>query len=200
MLHKLGVRKGFSLIELLVVIAIIGVLAAVAIPAYNGYRARAAQGAVEASLQTVGKGFAACLTLKTWDQCQSLGNINVVCEGCGTPAENTAMNQWCIHATRAVGGNMHMACLFSSGGIPTIIANWEAPLCTSLNETYPCSSGTIQALSGTACSARGCTPGSSNPVPTTCTGNTAETRNCGTGTATDRGNNFSGTCATGDCS
>ena len=70
---------GFSLIELLVVVAIIGILSAVAIPAFQKYQKRAEIGVVKASLNTIGKGTAGCLTLNDRAGCDNFTKINVNC-------------------------------------------------------------------------------------------------------------------------
>ena len=44
-------ESGFTLIELMIVVAIIAILSAIALPAYNGYRVRAAEGACQAEMK-----------------------------------------------------------------------------------------------------------------------------------------------------
>ena len=195
---------GFSLIELLVVIAIIGILAAVAIPAYNNYRANAAQSTLENSMNTVGKGFAACIALNPWAGCQTKSQINVSCPDCSGEADNTAMNQWCIHAEKSVGATTYMSCLETSGGVPNIVSSWEAPLCNTLQGKYDCNSTGMAytTVSGSDCGAKGCSGATAPAVtgPGTCTANAMNIDlSCNTGTATDTGNNFTGTCNAGVC-
>ena len=191
-------RKGFSLIELLVVVAIIGVLAAVAIPAYNGYRTRAAQASLTQSLNTIGKAFSACTTVNDWGNCIRLEDIDVTCPTCSTPSENTAMTSWCIHADRDVAGDNVRACLQTGGGVPQIIGNWDVR-CNTINISYPCVSGAIQTPALATCMSLNCT--ATQAIPTTCTGNMAETHSCATATATDLANSqtLNPTCSNGIC-
>ena len=79
---------GFSLIELLVVVAIIGILSAVAIPAFQKYQKRAEVGVVKASLNTIGKGAAGCLTLADRARCNTLALVNVNCGDAMTVCSN----------------------------------------------------------------------------------------------------------------
>ena len=193
MLHKLGVRKGFSLIELLVVIGIIGVLAAVAIPAYQRYQERAERDSLTASLNAVGKAHVACGILR--DNCWTLGQIDVVCSSCGTISTMTSY-PWCVGATNG----MAMACLtFTNRTTPSnIVNNWSLPTCNTLTENWTCTSTTGGAVTPNtfACGDVGCTGGTASTV---CAGytssNTMANHTC-TGTAS--GTTFpGGTCVAG---
>ena len=104
-----------------------------------------------------------------------------------------------------LGGSMFMACLSSSGGIPNIVPNWEAPLCSGLTVTYGCATpGTSTSFTppGMTCMSLGCTATAAEPmVASGMTCAMAATHNCATGTQSDRSTtNFTGVCTAGECS
>ena len=176
---------------------IIGVLAAVAIPAYNNYKINAAQAAINSSLQSIGKAFAACLTLNQWGDCNSLPGMQVNCPDCKGLTEDTAVPTLCMQVEQTVGGATYTGCVQSSGGVPRITGNWPIA-CNKISETHECSStpNTWQIRTGTTCPT-GCT----SPTLTTgtCTAGTTLPANVsctGTGTAPTG----TGACATGICS
>ena len=138
MLHKLGVRKGFSLIELLVVIAIIGVLAAVAIPAYRNYTKTAGENALTVSMKNIGKAYQVCRTTDGHADCNTLSEIKVTCDKCDN-VSTMAGFPWCVDA---VNGDSK-ACLIigSDTAPPAILNSWEQVDCTKLTTEFKCTNG-----------------------------------------------------------
>jgi len=169
------------------------------LPAYNNYRTDAVQASLTSSLQSVGKAFAACLTLNTFANCNTLTGMGVSCPSCGN--EGGTDPKYCVDATGSVGGSSYKACMTTEGGVPTIVGNWASP-CSGVTVTYGCSSAALVAPNKT-CSQLGCSASATAPtVGGTCS--SPATHNCTTSNAGDMTNatGVQGTCSTtaGTCS
>ena len=196
---------GFSLIELLVVVAIIGILSAVAIPAFQKYQKRAEVGVVKASLNTIGKGAAGCLTLDGPADCDTLGDINVNCGDaetiCASDSDTTmAELPLCFEVSKpTLAAPVTRGCVSVNitTGLPTVVAAsvGDTPECKKSVAVLSCAgkaSGVAPSIS--------CPDGCTGNVGTALCGasNTLDTRgtaNCGTsgmGMAVTATNAFTG--------
>ena len=202
-------RKGFSLIELLVVVAIMGVLAAVAIPAFRRYQRRAEVGVLNTTLNTIGKGAAACLSLNPRANCTSLNNINVTCGPSAEcePSMSAANEPLCFQVSRpdiAMVTARGCVSIALETGIPTtaqlVIGN-DLPCsgvtvtCTGGRAADPAANPVVTFQAGTATV---CPPGCG--VTPTCVGpnNQPSQANCGARTYSATVANLPG-CTNGLC-
>ena len=72
-------NRGFSLLEIMVAVTLMGIIAAVAIPSYTKYKTRANHGVVKNSLNSIGRGATACLTLGERTECNTIQKIGITC-------------------------------------------------------------------------------------------------------------------------
>ena len=160
---------GFSLIELLVVVAIIGILSAVAIPAFQKYQKRAEVGVVKASLNTIGKGAAGCLTLDGPADCDTLGDINVNCGDGETICESDSDTSMaglplCFEVSKPNTTNpVTRGCVSvnTTTGLPTVVAAsvGEAPDCTKVTPVLICGATATDGSNPTLSCPAGCGTG-----------------------------------------
>ena len=175
--------------------AIMGILAAVAIPAFRRYQRRAEVGVLRSTLNTIGKGAAACLTLNGRDACQTLRNINVTCAAMTTcaPSTSPAMTPLCFQVSRPNAQSpTSQGCVSIAleTGIPTanqLVIGDDLP-CVSVTPNLSCSVGVSSSVVST------------NACPTECTyradGGTGTAASCSAGTSSTAGDL---TAADADC-
>ena len=180
--------------------SIIGVLAAVAIPAYNGYKRDAAKSAIISSLNSVAKGFSACLTLNKWASCNSLSGMKVSCPGCTNTSSNSGNTSLCTNVSNEVGGNIFTGCVQTNGGVPTIVGNWPIA-CNGLSVTYTCTSaGTAPTAPMNTCTDYGCTATAAVPAAAQCVSGSETPAHPCTAAAGDKTNGTQPVnCSSGEC-
>ncbi len=171
---KLLNQKGFSLLEIMVAVTLMGIITAVAIPSYQRYRNKATDGVIKSSLNTIGRGSAACLVLGTGrDNCNSLREVNVTCPAGLTcsqdaePASGADTIPLCFEASSGSDARGCVQVTVSNGnftvksgiiGDDADCAGNVTPACASASATPTCAHGCTVKQVGTAKDACGAGP------------------------------------------
>jgi len=141
-----GRKAGFSLAEMLVVIAVIGILAAIAVPAYLGYRTKAARTEAQSSLESIrmleeayyaengcyNRPGANCLNTTV----TGVANIQAILPGFNPGNENGLLFTYTLAITGTGAGNAQAFTMTATGKTGTVVENSVFTIDQDNNKNY----------------------------------------------------------------
>ena len=115
---KIKNNKGFSLLEVLVGVSIIGIISAIAVPTFTEYRNKAAITASDTSASNIIKSFRNCMSLNTFNSCNTLSGLNIGCPAGADCNSGGASGRFCAHIKNgtAGGGDDYNVCVSATIG------------------------------------------------------------------------------------
>ena len=106
-------NRGFSLLEVLVAVSIIGIISAIAVPTYQNYTKETSKTAADTTISNISRAHASCLVLKSFTNCDSLGDIGVSCSDCVDGTDGNSI--FCSSIKKDVPGGDFKACVSIEG-------------------------------------------------------------------------------------